>query len=123
MSKEIVLTLLMAGAMSGFADVTVVERPDTARPNSFYAGNRAPLQPSPFIKMPVGTVKAGGWLRKQLELQAAGFHGRLTEISGFLRKDGNAWLSRAGEGKNGWEEVPYWLKGFGDCAYLLGNEE
>jgi DUF1680 family protein len=58
-----------------------------------------------------------------LELQAAGFHGHLGEISEFLKKQNNAWLSPTGEGERGWEEVPYWLKGFGDCAYLLGNQD
>jgi hypothetical protein len=102
------------------AGVTVVNRPEAA-PNAFYVGNRAPLLPSPLIKLPVGAVQPGGWLRKQLELQSAGFHGHLGELSEFLRKTNNAWLSPTGEGDHGWEEVPYWLKGFGDCAYLLGN--
>src|SRR5216683_3352427 len=71
----------------------------------------------------VSAVTPRGWLRKQLELQSAGFHGHLGEISEFLRKQNNAWLSTSGKGERGWEEVPYWLKGFGDCAYLLKNEE
>src|SRR5205814_7530962 len=39
-----------------------------------------------------------------------------------LKKDQNAWLSKTGEGKRGWEEPPYWLKGFIANAYLLENE-
>ncbi len=105
------------------AQVTAVDRPDTAATNAFYAGNRPPLLPSPFIKLPVGAIQPQGWVRKQLELQADGFHGHLGEISKFLKKPGNAWLSPTGEGEFGWEEVPYWLKGFGDCAYLLGRED
>ncbi len=100
-----------------------VDRPADAPRNRHYAGNREPLLPSPLVKLPVGSVRPRGWLRKQLELQAAGFHGHLGEISSFLRKDKNAWLSRDGIGERGWEEVPYWLKGFGDCAYLLKNEK
>jgi DUF1680 family protein len=99
------------------------QSPDTNQTNSHYPSNRTPLLASPLIKLPVGAVRPAGWLRKQLELQAAGFHGHLTEISKFLVKEKNAWLSPNGSGTNGWEEVPYWLKGFGDCAYLLGNEE
>lgn len=102
--------------------VTVVERPDPSSPNQFYVGNRAPLAPSPWIKLPLRAIQPRGWLRKQLELQSAGFHGRLGEISRFLKKEGNAWLNREGLGEHGWEELPYWLKGFGDCAYLLGDE-
>jgi hypothetical protein len=114
---------LLVASATARAAVTTVDRPDTATPNTHYPGNRAPLLPSPFIKLPLGAVRANGWLRKQLELQSAGFHGHLTEISAFLKKEGNAWLSPAGEGRNGWEEVPYWLKGFTDCAYLLDNAD
>ncbi len=101
----------------------VVPHPPLDRRNHHYPSHRDPLLPSPLVKLPVGAVRPGGWLRKELELQSAGFHGHLTEISAFLRKDHNAWLSRDGQGERGWEEVPYWLKGFGDCAYLLGNRD
>jgi len=67
-------------------------------------------------------LKPQGWVRRQLELQADGFHGHLTEISRFLVKEGNAWLSPTGEGDHGWEEPPYWLKGFSNCGYILGDE-
>ena len=103
--------------------VRVMDQPEASEPNAFYAGNRPPLRPSPLVRLPIHSIEPRGWLRKQLELQAAGFHGHLGELSDFLKKDGNAWLSPTGEGQRGWEEVPYWLKGFGDCAYILGNEE
>ncbi len=90
--------------------------------NDFYVGNRAPLLPSVFRKLPVGAVLPRGWVRKQLELQAEGFIGNLTEISKWLKKENNAWLSPTGAGENGWEEVPYWLKGFGDTGYILGDQ-
>ncbi len=93
-----------------------------AAPNTFYPGNRAPLRPSPFVKLPIGAIKPRGWLRTQLTLEADGFSGRLAEISEFLRRDNNAWLSKTGAGEHGWEEVPYWLKGFGDLGYVLGDQ-
>jgi hypothetical protein len=116
------VVLLLMSAPIGRSQITVLERPDTAKTNSFYVGNRPPLSPSPLLKLPIGAVKPKGWLRRQLELQAAGFHGHLGEISQFLRKENNAWLSIRGEGEHGWEELPYWLKGFGDCAYLVGDD-
>ena len=115
---------LMAGslAMAQEAVTTVVETPDTtAARNAYYPGNRPPLLPSPLIKLPIGAVKPQGWLRKQLELEAAGFSGNLTEISPFCNKRNNAWLSKEGLGSNGWEEVPYWFRGFCALGYVLDD--
>ncbi len=69
------------------ARITVVDRPDTTSKNSFYVSNREPLLASPFMKLPVGSIKPQGWVRRQLQLQADGWHGHLTEISDFLKKD------------------------------------
>src|SRR5579871_641849 len=102
--------------------VRSVAVPPSGGRNDYVIGNRAPLSPTPFRVLPVGTVKPLGWVRKQLELEASGFTGHLEEISGFLDHKDNAWLSPNGEGKNGWEEVPYWLKGFGDLGYELGDK-
>jgi DUF1680 family protein len=85
-------------------------------------GNRPPLLPSPLIKLPIGSVRPEGWTQRILELQAEGFHGHLTEISRFLKKEGNAWLDSSGRGAFGWEEPVYWLKGFQDCGVLLNNQ-
>lgn len=84
--------------------------------------NREPLAPVPFLRLPIGSVAPRGWLRNQLELEAAGMTGRLEEISAWCRFEGNAWASPTGEGHSGWEELPYWLKGFGDLGYVLGDE-
>ncbi len=99
--------------------LTAVARPDIGKTNSYYISNRAPLAPLSFIKLPVGSVEAGGWVRKYLELQRDGLTGHLGEISAWLDKKDNAWYSGTGQGSHGWEEVPYWLKGYGDLGYLL----
>lgn len=113
-------------SLSSFADadnttLRHVQRPDSG-PNEFAVGNREPLAPSAFRKLPIGAIRPEGWIRKQLELEANGFTGRLTEISPWLDKKNNAWLSPTGKGEHGWEEVPYWLKGFGDLGYVLGDK-
>ncbi|MCX6634490.1 MAG: hypothetical protein NT090_05295 [Acidobacteria bacterium] len=90
--------------------------------NAYYAGNRAPLLPSPLMKLPAGSVRAQGWLGHQLELMSEGFTGRLTEISSFCKFDNNAWSHPKGEGPNGWEELPYWLKGFYNLGVQLKDE-
>ncbi|HUA63294.1 MAG TPA: beta-L-arabinofuranosidase domain-containing protein [Verrucomicrobiae bacterium] len=88
--------------------------------NSFYTGNRAPLAPSPFVKLPIGAIRPEGWLRTQLQLEAEGFSGRLSEISQYCKYDGNGWVT-PGSADRGWEEAPYWLKGFTDLGFILGD--
>lgn len=118
------LLVAACSAPSGahFVTDTCVDRPSASGGPRWYPSRKPPLAPNVYAKLPVGAIEPRGWLRQQLELQNAGFHGHLGEISRFLEKEGNAWLSPTGEGDHGWEEVPYWLKGFGDCAYLLGDE-
>ncbi len=84
--------------------------------------NRPPLKPAALIKLPIGSIQPDGWLLRQLRLQADGFHGHLTDLSAFLKKEGNAWLDPLGAGDHGWEEVPYWLKGYLNCALVLRDE-
>jgi hypothetical protein len=99
--------------------VNVVARPDTSGANSFYVGNRAPLAPSPLVKLPIGRITPKGWLRSMLELETRGMTGRLAEISPWLKFESNAWANKEGKGHSGWEELPYWLKGYGDLGYVL----
>ena len=101
------------------AGVEVVSRPDVSTTNANYVGNRAPLLPGPFIGLPLGSVEPGGWLREFLKRQSEGLTGHLGEISAWLQKDGNAWLSKDGKGKYGWEELPYWFKGYIELAYIF----
>jgi hypothetical protein len=88
-----------------------------------YTPNRRPLVPSGLIKLPVGSITPKGWLRHQLQLEASGMTGRLPEISKWCKFEGNAWADPNGEGHSGWEELPYWLKGYGDLGYVLKDEK
>ncbi len=115
--------LLLCFASQGCSEIIdVVRQPNTKATNSFYVGNRPPLTPSPFVKLPIGAIKPQGWVRKQLELETEGFTGHLLEISRFLKKEDNAWLSPKGEGHSPWEEVPYWLKGYSNLGYVLSDK-
>src|SRR3569833_3013560 len=102
---------------------TTVLRPSTVTFNANYVSNKAPLQPLAFIKLPVGSIVPQGWIRTYLEKQRDGLTGHLGEISAWLDKKNNAWFSDDGKGDHGWEEVPYWLKGYGDLAYLLKDDK
>lgn len=113
--------LMLFVTTAGAQETQLVNSIPTNQCNSNYVSNRAPLVPQQFIKLPTGSIKAGGWLLTQLNLQKNGLNGHLSEISAWLQKEDNAWL-KAG-GKWGWEEVPYWLRGYGNLAYLLGDKD
>lgn len=100
------------------AKVRSVDRPAVEGGNEFYVGNREPLTPSLFMKLPIGNITPKGWLRHQLELMAEGMVGHLPELSKFCREDSGWWNFKS----RGWEELPYWLKGFGDLGYVLKDE-
>ncbi|MDB6111514.1 MAG: hypothetical protein JWR69_3264, partial [Pedosphaera sp.] len=116
-----VATVWLCALNVSFADVSVVERPTLTGTNHFYVGNRQPLAPSQFIQLPAGSIEPRGWLKALLERQREGLTGHLGEISAWLQKDDNAWLSKDGKGKYGWEELPYWLKGYIDLAYIFND--
>lgn len=102
-------------------EFTQVIGPDVSRPQSNYLVNRAPLTSSVFMKLPVGTIHPDGWLRRYLELQRSGLTGKLVSLSMWLEKKNNAWLFQGGD--HGWEEVPYWLRGYADLAFILDDQE
>jgi hypothetical protein len=112
------LPLFVAASLMQDLKTSIVERP-TPGANRYYTSSRAPLQPTPFIKLPVTAFQPGGWLKRSLELQRDGLAGHLGEVSVWLTKEDNAWLNPSGKGKYGWEEVPYWLRGYSRIAYLL----
>lgn len=115
--------MLLAGACSSglTEEVCMVDRIPTEEINSNYVSNKKPLLPQQFIKLPSGSIKPGGWLLTQLQLQKDGLNGHLGEISAWLQKEDNAWLTAGG--KWGWEEVPYWLRGYAGLAYLMEDEK
>lgn len=90
---------------------------------SLYVTNRSPLLQAPFVKLPIGSIRPEGWLRQMLEIEARGMTGHLKEISPWLKFDSNAWANKDGAGHSGWEELPYWLKGYGDLGYVLNDPE
>ncbi len=121
------LPLIILNSSPSFSQETVkasvVENPSNALKNKNYVVNRAPLKNNYFVKLPVGSVTAGGWVKHFLELQRDGLTGNLGNISIWLSKTDNAWLSKDGKGKYGWEELPYWLKGYANIGYMLKDQK
>jgi hypothetical protein len=110
-----VCLLTKAGEGPMGSPVSVVKTPPTHPGNAHYFSNRSPLTPSPLVKLPLGNIEPKGWLLSQLQLMRDGFTGHLPEISRFLKED-SGWITLQGKG---WEEMPYWLKGYQDLAYIL----
>ncbi|MGI9427319.1 MAG: beta-L-arabinofuranosidase domain-containing protein [Bythopirellula sp.] len=120
----VVLLVLTANqGARGEKSISVLSRPDVSQRNPNYLSNRAPLAPNALIKLPIGAVQARGWLLETLLRQQNGLTGKLPEVSAWLEKEGNAWLSADGRGKWGWEEVPYWLRGAIRLGQLLEDQQ
>lgn len=107
----------------GETSISILSRPESSKHNVHYVSNREPLLPSALVKLPIGAVRPRGWLRETLLRQRNGLTGNLPDISAWLDKEGNAWLSADGRGKWGWEEVPYWLRGSIRLGQLLEDQE
>ncbi|WP_319481834.1 beta-L-arabinofuranosidase domain-containing protein [uncultured Draconibacterium sp.] len=88
--------------------------------NSHYITNHAPLVAKPYTALPLGTVKAEGFLLEMLKIQRDGLTGHLDSIYEVVCGDNNGWLGGTGDG---WERGPYWLDGLVPLAYLLDDEE
>jgi hypothetical protein len=114
----VILGLVSTSTLRG-NDIKVLDRPQETPGNAHYVGNRPPLKPSRLISLPVGSVTPRGWVREFLQRQRDGLTGHLGEISAWLQKEDNAWLAPDGKGKYGWEELPYWLKGYIELAYIF----
>jgi hypothetical protein len=84
--------------------------------NVNYKSNVAPLKQNAYIKLPLGSVKPEGWLKSQLEDQAAGLTGNLDDFWPDLVNSG--WHGGTGEA---WERGPYYLDGLVPLAYLLDD--
>ncbi len=117
-----IAVLLLVQGSARADSVCVVREPAAANAETPYISNRAPLVPSRLMKLPIGAITPKGWLRRQLELERDGMTGRLPEVSPWCRFEGNAWTNPKGHGHSGWEEMPYWLKGYGDLGYVLRDE-
>ncbi len=80
--------------------------------------NRGPLTQGTFTILPLGSIRPEGWLRRELEIQAAGLTGHLDEFWPDVGPT-SGWLGGSGES---WERGPYYLDGLLPLAYLLEDQ-
>ena len=87
--------------------------------NTNYVSNKAPLQSTPFVALPLGSIEPQGWLAIQLLAQKTGLTGNAEVIFSELKSDA-AWLG--GNAPNSdWERPPYYLRGLVGLAYSLND--
>ena len=115
------LTAALLVTLSAYSQTAEMVTPQAiSQTQTNYINNRAPLPSNPFIKLPVKSITPRGWVAEMIRRQKEGLCGQLGEISDWLDKEGNAWLETGGS--HGWEEVPYWLRGYSNMAYILEDK-
>ena len=66
-----------------------------------------------FALLPLGSVKARGWLENQMLLMKEGITGEMEKFPDYIESE---WLGKRGEN---WERGPYYLRGLIALAYTL----
>lgn len=104
--------ILFFGTTVLLAGCTITEKSAA----SLYGDNKAPLKQKPYLELPLGAIKADGWLKEMLLAQKEGATGQLDELYPVVMGSSNGWLG--GDGDQ-WERGPYWIDGLLPLAYIL----
>ncbi len=107
--NKILFTLVLVSTM-GPACVSAQE----------HINNRPPLAQKEYMELPLGSIRAEGWLKEQLMRARDGMTGHMDSIYTSVMGPGNAWLG--GEG-DAWERGPYWIDGLLPLAYILDDKD
>lgn len=113
MNSKSFLSLLLA---AGLFCTTFPGKAD----NLNYPNNRYPLTRKPYVELPLGSIKAKGWLLEMLERQKEGASSRMDVLYPEVMGPRNGWLG--GDGDQ-WERGPYWIDGLLPLAYILDDKE
>ncbi len=107
---------------AGGSETVTTSRPaDREQGNrELYTKNRAPLRENPYIELPLGAIRAEGWLKEVLTRQKNGITGHLDQWYPLVMGSRNGWLG--GDGDQ-WERGPYWIDGLLPLAHILDDKE
>ena len=111
--KSILLTM----AATAFSALATASTSDGVSGN--YSNNRQPLLQKTYIELPIGAIKAEGWMQEQLIRMKNGMTGNLDKIYEKVMGPRNGWLGGDGDV---WERGPYWIDGLLPLAYLLDDD-
>jgi len=91
-----------------------------------YPNNREPLLKTKYVRLPLGTIQPGSWLRDQLKVQASGLTGHLDEVWDVVSI--SSWKEEEEVGENVTPEcctaryVPRWLEGVTILSGVLHDD-
>lgn len=114
LSKREFLATASGAAIGAFIQPAMALENSPAKP---VVTTRAPLASPQFHQFPSGAITPKGWLKSQLQIQAAGLGGKLDEIWPDVGPN-SGWLGGAGES---WERGPYFLDGLLSLAWQLDD--
>ena len=117
MKKKNTFTYLLIGLGLCFSSLGSGLRADT--PEN-YTNNRYPLVRKPLMELPLGSIKAKGWLQEMLVRQKNGATGQMDKLYPLVMGERNGWLG--GDGDQ-WERGPYWIDGLLPLAYILDDAQ
>ncbi|MGC4031795.1 MAG: hypothetical protein QM754_08700 [Tepidisphaeraceae bacterium] len=117
LQKAILFSATAAIVSSILGNAAIAEPAALDRPLT--VANQPPLLVTPLRRLPIGQVRADGWLLRQLELQKTGLTGSAEQLYDALTPD-SAWLGGKGES---WEKGPYYIRGLIALAYTLDDAE
>ncbi len=121
MKNSILLLLIMISfAFSSCQNTAKDDVKKNTQTNTLYVSSQEPLRENPYIELPLGSVKADGWLKEMLIRQKNGATGNLDKLYPKVMDDNNGWLG--GDGDQ-WERGPYWIHGLITLAYILEDQE
>ena len=72
-----------------------------------------------YIELPLGAIRAEGWMQEQLVRMKEGMTGHLDKVYEPVMGARNGWLGGDGDV---WERGPYWIDGLLPLAYILNDE-
>ena len=106
--------LLIIGAVILYSHVWALHNPECC------SNNRYPLVRKPYMELPLGSIKARGWLLEMLQRQRNGASSQMDVLYPEVMGARNCWLG--GDGDQ-WERGPYWIDGLLPLAYILDDKE
>lgn len=113
MKRATIITLLLT-----FMFAIQGQKSQQTNTQSLYLNNRQPLIEKPFMELPLGSIRAEGWLQDQLFRMKNGLTGHLDSIYSHVMGPRNGWLGGDGDV---WERGPYWIDGLIPLAYILND--